>query len=64
MWDLDQFKNNLIKNYWKDYWPEIQEKIKKFVIYSLESAKYKIFQRKNTIEVFGYDIMIDENLNV
>ena len=64
MWDLDQFKNNLIKNYWKDHWPEIREKIKKFVIYSLESAKYKIFQRKNTIEVFGYDIMIDENLNV
>ena len=64
MWELEQFKKYLVENYGKDYWPEIQEKIKKCVIYSLESAKHKIFQRKNTIEVFGYDIMIDENLNV
>ncbi len=64
MWEIEQFKNYLVENYGKDYWPEIQEKIKKCVIYSLESAKHKIFQRKNTIEVFGYDIMVDENLNV
>ena len=40
------------------------KKIKKIVIYSLQSAKHKIFQRKNCHEVFGYDLMIDEKLNV
>ena len=64
MWEIDQFKLYLINNYGKDYWNEIQEKIKKIVIYSLFSAKHKIIQRKNTHEVFGYDIMVDDKLNV
>ncbi len=63
MWEIDQFKLYLIDNYGKDYWNEIQEKIKKIVIYSLFSAKHKIIQRKNTHEVFGYDIMVDDKLN-
>ena len=64
MWEIEQFREFLVKKYGKDYWPEIQEKIKKIVIYSLQSAKHKIFQRKNCHEVFGYDLMIDEKLNV
>ena len=64
MWEIDQFSNYLIEYYGKDYWPEIKEKIKKIVIYSLQSAKHKIFQRKNTHEMFGYDIMVDDKLNV
>ena len=64
MWEIDQFSKFLIENYGKDYWPEMKEKIKKIVIYSLQSAKHKIFQRKNNHEMFGYDIMVDDKLNV
>ena len=64
MWEIESFRKFLVENYGKDYWPEIQEKIKKIVVYSLQSAKHKIFQRKNCHEVFGYDLMIDEKLNV
>ena len=44
--------------------PEIQEKIKKIAIYALQCAKHKIKHRKNSYEVLGFDIMIDELLNV
>ena len=64
MWEIEQFKEYLKNKFGKDCWPEIQEKIKKIVIYSLECAKHKIIQRKNSHEVLGFDIMIDELLNV
>ena len=64
MWEIEQFRNYLINCYGKDYWSDIQEKIKKIVIYTLVSSKHKIIQRKNTHEVFGYDIMVDDKLNV
>ena len=64
MWEIEDFSKFLIENYGKDYWPEMKEKIKKIIIYSLQSAKHKIFQRKNTHEMFGYDIMVDDKLNV
>ena len=64
MWDLEQFKEYLKNKFGKDCWPEIQEKIRKIVIYALECAKHKIIQRKNSYEVLGFDIMVDELLNV
>ena len=64
MWEIEQFREFLKNKFGKDCWPEIQEKIKKIVIYALTSAKHKIINRKNTHEVFGFDIMIDELLNV
>lgn len=64
MWEIEQFRKFLEDNYGKDYWPELQEKIHKIVIYALQSAKHKIFQRKNSHEVFGFDLMVDTNLNV
>ena len=64
MWETEQFREFLKEKYGRDCWPEIQEKIKKIAIYALECAKHKMVNRKNTYEVFGFDIMIDELLNV
>ena len=64
MWEIEQFREFLKQREGKDVWPEIQEKIKKIVIYALESAKNKIMKRKNAFEILGFDIMIDELLNV
>ena len=64
MWEIEQFKEFLKQREGKDVWPEIQEKIKKIVIYALESAKNKVMKRKNAFEILGFDIMIDELLNV
>ena len=64
MWETEQFREFLKKTYGRDCWPEIQEKIKKIVILSLESAKHKLFHRKNNFETFGFDIMLDDKLNV
>lgn len=64
MWEIENFRSFLNEKYGRDCWPEIQEKIKKIVIYSLQSAKHKIMHRKNSHEVYGYDLMVDEDLNV
>ena len=64
MWENEQFREYLKDKFGRDCWPEIQEKIKKIVIYALECAKHKIIHRKNSHEVFGFDIMVDELLNV
>ena len=64
MWENEQFREYLKKTYGKDCWPEIQEKIKKIVILSLECAKHKLYHRKNNFETFGFDIMLDDKLNV
>ena len=64
MWENEQFREFLKKKYGRDCWPEIQEKIKRIVILSLECAKHKLFNRKNNFETFGFDIMLDDKLNV
>ena len=64
MWEIEKFIEYLKLSFGKDCWPEIQEKIKKNVIYSLLCAKHKIIKRPNSYEVLGFDIMIDELLNV
>lgn len=65
MWEIETFKNYLAVKFGNeaDHWQNIQEKIKRIVILSLLSVKHKICHRKNSHEIFGYDIMIDENLN-
>ena len=64
MWENEQFKEFLKKQYGGDPWKEIQKKIERIVILSLESAKHKLFNRKNSFEVYGFDIMLDDKLNV
>ncbi len=48
----------------KEVWKEIQEKIINIVINSLESVQDTIVDRNNTHEIFGYDLMIDTDMNV
>ena len=64
MWENKEFREFLKKEYGGDPWVEIQKKIEKIVILSLECAKHKLFNRKNNFEVFGFDIMLDDKLNV
>ena len=64
MWEIETFKEYLKEREGKDVGPEIQQKIKKIVIYALLSAKHKIMERKNAFEILGFDIMIDDLLNV
>ena len=65
MWELNNFKTFLKEKYnGKDCWSEIKEKIKNIVIISFESCRYEMKYRSNSFELFGYDFMIDENLNV
>ena len=64
MWENKEFREFLKKTYGGDPWVEIQKKIEKIVILSLECAKHKLFNRKNNFEVFGFDIMLDDKLNV
>ena len=64
MWELEKFKEFLMNKYNKDCWNEIRSKIKNIVITSFESARYEMEYRCNSFELFGYDFMIDEDLNV
>ena len=64
MWERHQFAEFLQKRYGKDCWKEIQQKIKNIIICSFEAARHEMKQRQNSFELFGYDVMIDENLNV
>ena len=64
MWEVHQFSEFLVKAYGSDRWPEIHQKIKNAIICSFEAARHEMKQRPNSFELFGYDVMIDENLNV
>lgn len=41
----------------------MKEKIKKIVFSSLESVKNLVINRKNSHQLFGYDIMVDNEMN-
>ena len=60
MWTCFDFE----KNYGKQRWEEIHEKIKNAIICSLYTIRTEIKQRENSHELYGYDFMIDEDYNV
>ena len=65
MWNIGNFKNYLTETYERDvYTLNLLPKIKDIVIYSLESVQDVIKSRKNTHEIFGYDLMVDTNFDV
>jgi tubulin monoglycylase TTLL3/8 len=65
MWNIGNFKNYLSETYERDvYTLNLLPKIKDIVIHSLESVQDVIKSRKNTHEIFGYDLMVDTNFNV
>ncbi len=64
MWHSEEFAEYLMEQYGSDLWEEqIKPKIKNIVTYSLECVQDMMDTRKNSFELFGYDIMLDENLN-
>jgi tubulin monoglycylase TTLL3/8 len=65
MWCLNDFKTFLSEEYGYDAWEaEIHEKIKNVVINSLQSVQDMFEIKKGRpFEMFGYDIMIDDDLN-
>lgn len=66
MWQLSDFQDWLQEEYGYDVWDDvIVDKIKSIVINSLESVQ-DMFESSNKgqmFELFGYDIMIDDDLN-
>ena len=63
MWHCEEFAEYLIEKHGANYWESsIKPQIKNIVRWSLESAQDMIEHRKLSSELFGYDIMIDENL--
>jgi tubulin monoglycylase TTLL3/8 len=44
------------------FYEEIQPQMKKIVICAIESCLELVEPRKNSMELFGFDFMIDENL--
>lgn len=42
---------------------ELDKKIKSAITYTLYAAKDKLVKRKGSIEIYGIDVTIDDNLN-
>ena len=63
MWDVPQFQIYLKETYGKDLWPKIKEQILNIVLCSFDSVKNEIKYRENSFELFGLDVMFDNDLN-
>ena len=64
MWFIEQLQEYLIKTTGRDIWEEeLKQKWKDIVIYSLQSVQDCLDTRRGSMELLGYDIMIDENYN-
>ncbi|EGR33863.1 tubulin-tyrosine ligase family protein, putative [Ichthyophthirius multifiliis] len=63
MWRQDQFAQYLkqTNNNYDVFYEKIQPKMKQIVINSLKSCKDQVGSRKNSMELVGYDFMIDSN---
>ncbi|CAG9316971.1 TTLL8_3 [Blepharisma stoltei] len=64
MWHSEEFAEYLREETGRDLWEEdIKPRIKNIVKHSLECVQDMIDNRKNSSELFGFDIMIDDNNN-
>ena len=65
MWSSDQYSDYLKETTGNGdvFHDTIQPRLKQIVAWSLMSAQDTIGHRKNSFELYGYDFMIDENLN-
>ena len=63
MWDVPQFRNYLVETLKKDTWPKIKEQILNIVLCSFDTVKNEIKFRENSFELFGFDIMFDDDWN-
>ena len=64
MWDVNQFNDYLKGLTGKDmFFDKIKPDMKKIAKYSCQAAQDVVEARKNSHELFGYDFMVDENMN-
>jgi len=64
MWDTADFIKYLKNTYDKDVWGEsLRERIYNLITWSLESSQDMIENRRNSHEIYGFDVMIDSDLN-
>ena len=64
MWYIEQLSEYLKEKYGRDIWnEEIKQKCKDIIIYSLQAVQDVLDNRKGSMEMLGYDIMIDEQFN-
>lgn len=64
MWHSEEFAEYLNEETGEDiYEQEIKPKIKKIVIYTLECVQNMVDNVKCAAELYGYDIMLDDNYN-
>lgn len=68
MWEGKQFGQYLMKEFGNSendiFAQKIMPQIKKGVIASILAARDMVTHRENAHEMFGYDFMVDTNLNV
>jgi len=65
MWSLANFQAHLAENYDEAAWSErIFPRMKESVIWSLAASSELILNRSKSFEIFGYDFMLDADLNV
>lgn len=64
MWSQEEFVNYLKDAYHGNVWEtKIRPRIHKIIVTALQSTEDVVIHRENSFELFGYDVMIDENLN-
>lgn len=64
MWFIEQLQEYLKAQYGRDVWnDEIKQKCKDIIIYSLQAVQDQIDNRKGSMELLGYDVMIDDKFN-
>ena len=47
----------------EERWQEVQQKMKNIIVWSIKSCEGQVTGKKGSLELFGYDFMIDANLN-
>eukprot|EP01016_Furgasonia_blochmanni_P013144 TRINITY_DN16657_c0_g1_i1.p1 TRINITY_DN16657_c0_g1~~TRINITY_DN16657_c0_g1_i1.p1 ORF type:complete len:272 (+),score=56.10 TRINITY_DN16657_c0_g1_i1:63-878(+) len=64
MWTCMDFAKHLQETTGKDlFYDDIQPRMKQIITWSLESVQDMLDNRKNCVELYGYDFMIDDQYN-
>jgi tubulin monoglycylase TTLL3/8 len=64
MWHTEELAEYLREKFGYDIWEEkVLPRIQKIIIHSLECVQERIENRKNSFELYGYDIMLDDQCN-
>ena len=64
MWFSEELAEYIREQTGSDLWEEkIKPKIKEIVMYSFECVQEVVEDRKNSVELYGFDIMIDDEYN-